>query len=195
MQLTDKKERALSNEDIFDGIKHRDRVVLRSIYDSYFPMIMDLILKNSGNQEDARDIFHDALTVIFEKINKEQLSISSSFKTYFYAICKNLWLMSLRKKKTAQKINDLNPNMEDSIEINEQDLLYHQRYKLYMKHFDKMGEDCKKILKLFLQGESLKNIAVEMGFTDSYAKKRKHTCQKQLILAIEGDGSFNELRS
>jgi hypothetical protein len=72
-------------------------------------------------------------------------------------------------------------------------MLEYQQRQLYKKHFLGLGADCQKILKLFLEGQSLKSIADLMGFTEKYAKKRKYVCQKQLIAAIEQDDLYHEL--
>lgn len=156
-------------------------------------MVTNFIVKNAGTAEEAKDIFHDALTCIFEKTREAPLHIQCSFKTYLYAICKNLWLMVLRKKRTAAKMTVDTESTEDIGKEIAENMLQYQQRQLYKKHFLKLGVDCQKILKLFLEGKSLKSIADLMGFTEKYAKKRKYVCQKQLIEAIEQDDLYKEL--
>ncbi len=193
MQLTDKNKNKFSNEELIQGIKNKKVDVLQFVYKQYFPMVMEYIVKNSGSPDDAKDIFHDALTAIYEKTNRENLTLSSSFSTYLFAIAKNLWLMVLRKQKTDLKYkSQLDPLTVSSEEIDD-DVQNHLRYKLYRKHFSSLGEDCQKVLKWFLDGFSLKEIADKMDFTPAYAKKKKFNCQKQLISMIEKDELFKEL--
>jgi RNA polymerase sigma factor (sigma-70 family) len=182
-----------TSAEILEGIRNRDRAVLTQLYQDYLPMITNFIVKNAGSAEEAKDIFHDALTSIFEKTREAPLNINCSFKTYLYAICKNLWLMVLRKKRTAAKMTVDTESTEDMGKEIAENMLEYQQRQLYKKHFLGLGADCQKILKLFLEGQSLKSIADLMGFTEKYAKKRKYVCQKQLIAAIEQDDLYHEL--
>ncbi len=182
-----------TSEEILEGIRNRDRVVIKQLYQDCFPMITNFIVKNAGTTEEAQDIFHDALTTIFEKTQEAPLNINCSFKTYLYAICKNLWLMVLRKKRTAAKMTVDTESTEDLGSEMAESMLQYQQRQLYKKHFLGLGDDCQKILKLFLEGKSLKSIAEIMGFTEKYAKKRKYVCQKQLIASIEQDDLYQEL--
>lgn len=156
-------------------------------------MVRNFIVKNTGADDDAKDIFHDALTSIFEKSREAPVQIQCSFKTYLYAICKNLWLMVLRKRRTAANMIVDTESTEDMGKEIAEDMLKYQQRHLYKKHFNNLGTDCQQILKMFLEGESLKSIANLMGFTEKYAKKRKYVCQKQLIESIEKDALFQEL--
>ena len=67
-------------------------------------MILDFTRKNSGSEEDARDLFQEGLVVIFEKVSSGDLKLSSAFRTYFYAVCRNKWLMVLRRKRTGPQM-------------------------------------------------------------------------------------------
>jgi DNA-directed RNA polymerase specialized sigma24 family protein len=87
-----------SDEMIVEGLRNKDHEKIRFLYRNYFDSIQRLILKNSGNTEDAEDIFQDALVIVYKKIQDNQLKLSCSFKTYMYAISRNLWLQKLQKK-------------------------------------------------------------------------------------------------
>lgn len=65
-------------------------------------MIRYYISKNNGNEEDAKDIFQDALFIIIEKIHNNDFVLQGTLSTYLFAICKNLWLMALDKQKAAR---------------------------------------------------------------------------------------------
>ncbi len=65
-------------------------------------MVKDLVSKNGGSSEDASDLFQDGMVVVYEKAMDVDFTLSSSLKTYLYAVCKNKWLMQLRKRKTKR---------------------------------------------------------------------------------------------
>ena len=84
------------------GIKERDSVVLDFIYEKYFYQISAFIKKNSGSDEDAQDVYQDAILVIYQKLAKENLIIDSSFNTYLYSVCRLIWLKKLEKRKNEK---------------------------------------------------------------------------------------------
>lgn len=182
-----------STNQLLEGIRQRNRRVLRLIYEDYFPMINKLILNNRGTEEDAQDIFQDALSMMYEKAQQDTLHFNCTFKTYLYAVCRNMWLMVLRKKKTegAMMKDTENDGVLDNSLI--QDMTYARRKQVFKTHLENLGEDCQRVLKMFFAGNSLKYIAGQMGFTEAYAKKRKFVCQQKLIAAIEQDVLFREL--
>ena len=88
-----------SDEAIIEGLRLRSDYIIKYIYQELFPTIKYLVVKNSGNEEDAEDIFQDSLIVIFKKIRDNQLELSSSFRTYLYSVSRNLWLQKLNKRR------------------------------------------------------------------------------------------------
>jgi len=86
-------------EEIIEGIQNRDTNVLDYVYENFFYQIKVFISKNSGSDEDAQDIYQDAILVIYQKIMRENLTLNSSFSTYLYSVCRLLWLKQLEQKK------------------------------------------------------------------------------------------------
>ncbi len=183
-----------TDEAILDGLKKRDSGIIRYVYKEYYPTIKFLITTNSGTETDAEDVFQDALVVLFKKIAREDLILTSSFKTFLYSICRNLWLQRLDRRVFSNEFLE----MEDLSEL--QDNLYleqpeeeHEKYRLFQQHFLKLSEDCQKILQLFLGKTSLKEIAEIMGFkTEKYAKTRKFMCKEKLKNSIINDPNFKK---
>lgn len=183
-----------TDQEIVNGIKVRDRKVLNHLYQHYYPMILDFTRKNSGDDEDAQDLFQEGLVVIFEKVSSGDLKLSSAFRTYLYAVCRNKWLMVLRRKRTGPQMVVDTEQLDQDIPEVQPDLVRKEQFEVYRKHFEQLTPDCKKVLSMFFKGHSLREIAAEMEFTEAYAKKRKFTCQKHLILSIEKDGLYQELK-
>ena len=180
-----------TDTELIEGIRARDPKVLQAIYQHFFPLLRAWISRNQGSEEAARDIFQEAMVVMFEKINQPQFQLSHSFQAYLMGVGKNLWLMQLRKKATTVLDESLaGPDLAASIA---DDLQRRDRYQVYRHHFAKLGDSCQQILQWFFAGESLREIAARLDTTEKYAKKRKFLCQKSLIEAIEADPRFHEL--
>jgi RNA polymerase sigma factor (sigma-70 family) len=183
-----------TDEAIIDGLKGRDSGIIRYIYKEYYPTIKFLITTNSGTETDAEDVFQDALVVLYRKIARENLVLTSSFKTFLYSICRNLWLQRLDRRVFSNEFLE----MEDLGEIQENQFFEqpedeNEKYRLFQQHFLRLSEDCQKILKLFLGKTSLREIADIMGFkTEKYAKTRKFMCKEKLKNSIINDPGFKK---
>jgi len=183
-----------TDEAIIDGLKKRDSLIIRYVYKEYYPTIKFLITTNSGTETDAEDVFQDALVLLYRKIAKENLVLTSSFKTFLYSICRNLWLQRLDRRVFSNEFLD----MEDLSELqeltsSEQADEEHEKYRLFQQHFFRLSDDCQKILKLFMNKISLREIAEIMGFkTEKYAKTRKFMCKEKLKNSIINDPKFKK---
>jgi len=185
-----------SNDELLNGILRNDSVVLQFIYKNFYYRINFFIKKNNGDDDDANDIFQEAIIVIYRKIKDKSLVLECSFDTYLYSICRFLWLKQLEKRRIEkERIYDNQEYREDiydeplnrTVEMNE-------RYRLYQKHFKNLGKDCQKILQMFFDKVPLKQIAQVMGFKgEKYAKKRKYKCKEYLIKSIKQDMEYKKI--
>jgi RNA polymerase sigma factor (sigma-70 family) len=183
-----------TDEAIIGGLKKRDSLIIRYVYKEYYPTIKFLITTNSGTETDAEDVFQDALVVLYRKIARENLVLTSSFKTFLYSICRNLWLQRLDRRVFRNEFLEMEDLGElQEIAYNEQPEDDQEKYRLFQQHFFKLSEDCQKVLKLFMSKTSLKEIAEIMGFkTEKYAKTRKFMCKEKLKNSVINDPNFKK---
>lgn len=179
-----------SDEAIVEGLRLRSDYIINFIYREFFPLIKFLVTENGGSEEDAEDIFQDGIIIIYNKINLNQLILTSSFKTFLYSVCRNLWLQKLNKRKA---IFDRLSDVEEYLEVPE-DVLTEATYtevelhRIIQLHFLSLTEDCQKVLRLFTKNVSIREIAEIMGFkTENYAKTRKYLCKEELKKRIAND--------
>lgn len=187
-----------SNQELLNGILRNDTIILQNIYKTYYSNINFFIRKNSGNEDDANDIFQEAIIIIYRKVKSNNIDLDCTFETYLYSVCRFLWLKQLEKRKIEkEKIKDnhefneeiYDDSLEKIVDLNE-------RYSLYQKHFINLGKDCQKILQLYFDKVPLKNIAQIMGFkSEKYAKKRKYKCKEYLINSVKQDLDYNKVLS
>lgn len=181
-------------EEILNGIKERDTRVLDFVYNNFYQQVKVFIMQNQGSLEDAKDIYQDAMMVIYQKLQLNNLKLTCSFSTYLYSVSRLLWLKQLEKRKLWKQFTEDAENfinLDDSIfsiyEMNE-------RYRLYQSHFKRLSFSCQKVLELFLARIPLKEIARILGFkSEQYAKKRKHQCKEKLVNNIKNDPEYGEL--
>ncbi|MDP4289488.1 MAG: sigma-70 family RNA polymerase sigma factor [Bacteroidota bacterium] len=182
-----------TDEAIVEGLRLRKEKIIKYVYKEYFSMARHLIVNNSGTNQDAEDVFQDALVIVYKRIIDDELSLNSSFKTFFYSICRNIWLQRLGKMKDRsndfvdfESITNLSEPTNDEINSIE-----NKKQKLYQIHFLNLSEDCQKVLQLFLRKISLREISSIMGYkTEKYAKTRKFKCKEELKSRIINDPNY-----
>lgn len=187
-----------SNIDLLNGILRNDTIVLQYIYKNFYSKINFFIKKNSGDDDDANDVFQEAIIIMYRKLKANELVLDCSFETYLYSVCRFLWLKQLEKRKVErEKIKDNHEYNDDIYDDNLEKIAdLNERYRLYQKHFVNLGKDCQKVLQLYFDKVPLKNIAQIMGFkSEKYAKKRKFKCKEYLIKSIKQDLEYSKILS
>ncbi|MFV0591974.1 MAG: RNA polymerase sigma factor [Draconibacterium sp.] len=182
---------------ILKGILRHDNLILQYIYKQYYYKVNYFIKKNQGNEDDASDIFQEAIIVIYRKLKENDLIFEkSSFQGYLFSVCRFLWLKQLEKRRIErERLNDSLPYQEDIYDDNLVELVEkNEKYGLYQKHFKTLSSDCQKLLQLFFEKVPLKEIASIMGYkTEKYAKTRKFKCKELLIKRIKQDTEFKKI--
>lgn len=181
-----------SDEQIIRGIGNNNRSVLNYLYNSQFGRIRRYIMHRGGDQNIIKDIFQEALLIIYTKIRNEDLHLTCSFSTYFFAICKNLWFHELRmRNKMITGMYSSEDLVEDPEPVQE---LLPELKKLVEYHFNTLSEDCKKVLELHFKHKSLADICEIMRYKDvKYAADRKYRCKQYLFNRIINDPKYKKL--
>lgn len=183
----------LEKQKLIDGIRRGDSAIIKRIYEDYHQAIVHMVETNSGTAEDAHDVFQEGLVVFYQKVKDPDFTLSSKFLTYFYAICRNIWSNRLRKK-TGREMT-LEDNVQDQLVDDTLPVMENtEQYYLYRKMFLRLGEDCQKVLRLFLRKIDMATITKQMGYSSvNYTKKRKFKCKEKLVKLIKADRSYHEL--
>ena len=175
------------------AIRQNDTKGLRQIYKDFLPRIANFIRKNGGSNDDAKDVFQEALVVIYKKVHAGNFQLTSGFYTLLYGVCRNIWGNQLQKK--SRKEVTLLDDYKYTIEPGFESLLENQeKSKLFWDAFKKLGKDCQTLLQLFFAKVKMAEIVEKMNLSSvSYAKKRKFQCKEQLIRFVKADARYLEL--
>ncbi len=174
---TDSNEQAL-----LMGLANNERGAIEAIYRNHYSMVKTLVVSNSGTADDARDVFQEALIVLYEKARSGSFELHSQLKTYIYAVCRRLWLKRLQFDRKFSV--DL-ANAEETASIEEDIEKYELRscdFELMEKAMESLGEPCKALLEsYYLQKKKMVEIAREFGYTNAdNAKNQKYKCLMRL---------------
>ena len=67
--------RSGKEDSIVEGLRTGRKKTLNQIYRDYFPVIKDHVIKNSGSEDDAKDVFQDAMMAIFQNVSDEDFEL------------------------------------------------------------------------------------------------------------------------
>jgi len=185
----------MDDKSLIKGLREHDKPTVKYIFHKFFPMIENLVRTNGkGDRQEAEDVFMNALEVMYLKSEEDDFKLSSSFSTLFYEICKRQWLKILAYKKKIVRVTfDVQSELiEDSLATK---LEQAEQYQLYREKFEELSEGCRKVLKMSLEGSTMKDIAKTQGYaSEQYARKRKFKCKEKLIQLIKKDLRYQELK-
>jgi RNA polymerase sigma factor (sigma-70 family) len=167
---------------LLQGLAKNDRKAIESIYRDQYGMVQSMIVSNNGSSEDARDVFQEAMLVLYEKAKDPTFVLNCQIKTYVYSVCRRLWLKRLQK---LQSLVATDANLEEVVPV-EEDLELHEQRNAQFLHMEKalvaLGEPCKGLLEAYyLQNQNMMEIAQSFGYTNAdNAKNQKYKCLMRL---------------
>jgi RNA polymerase sigma factor (sigma-70 family) len=168
------------------ALLQNDVVIVREIYDKYAGKIKHYIMANSGGEDDAADIFQEALIDIYNQATNKQLQLTCPFEPFLLLICKRKWLNVLKKRgrePVTKEADDLSIG-EDVFALAEQMKQNDQRLQVFLQCFEKLGDACKDIIKKCLSGDDQALIAEQLKVSYGYLRKKKSECMAALTKMI-----------
>jgi RNA polymerase sigma factor (sigma-70 family) len=184
----------LPDKKIVEGIASHDSTVLNQVYREILPCVESFVVQNGGNEEQALDVFQDAMMIIYDKICKGTFSLQCKFSTYLYAVCKKVWIQEHKKQiSRLKKLNEIAVVAEKEARYAQEGT--DEMMELFHKHFNLLGKGCQKMLRLYFNGATIEDIREFMGFrTVHQASDKKYRCKKALIESIRNDPKFRKFR-
>jgi RNA polymerase sigma factor (sigma-70 family) len=167
---------------LLEGLAKGDKNAVEAIYRENYVTIQSFIINNNGSVDEARDIFQEAMVVLYEKSKDSTFSLTCLLKTYLYSISRRIWL------KRLQHLNRYSAQVESFEEIIpvEEEIEEHEKrnddFTLMEQAMGKIGEPCKSLLDAYyMQKKSMLDIAANFGYTNAdNAKTQKYKCLVRL---------------
>ena len=172
-----------ANEQILlKGLAENDAKTIEIIYKQNFGMIQSLVANNNGSYDDARDIFQEAIIVLYENVKSEEFVLTCRIGTYLYSICRRLWLRRLQhSNRFVSHVESLQNTVpvEEDIETNEK---RNADFAIMEQSLGSLGQPCKGLLEAYyLQKKDMTEIAASFGYTNAdNAKNQKYKCLMRL---------------
>ncbi len=169
-------------KELLEEIAGNDSRAIERVYQENFGLIQNFILRNNGSYDDARDIFQEAMLVLYEKSRQTNFSLTCQLRTYLYSISRRLWLKRLQQNN---RYGALGENLEDVVPV-EEEIEEKERLDADFGMMDgamkSLGEPCKSLLEAYyFDKKNMVEIAELFGYTNAdNAKNQKYKCLMRL---------------
>ncbi|SEO13280.1 DNA-directed RNA polymerase specialized sigma subunit, sigma24 family [Mucilaginibacter gossypiicola] len=158
----------MAHEIVFDKPATEREKLITELYKSAFPTLAKYVSKMGGSFDDAKDVFHDALVIYYEKTVNGELLVHAGEKAYLLGIAKHLWFKKFRNGSNNLSLDSCDFDLAD--EANEQ-----LSTNKLMHYLETAGKKCMELLSAFYYHKlPMKEVAGLFG----YAGERSATVQK-----------------
>jgi RNA polymerase sigma factor (sigma-70 family) len=173
-----------------------DKELLDELYDHFAGKIKWMVLQNNGSEQDAADIFQEAVVDLYRKA-KKGFVITCPLGNFLYLICRNRWMSELRRRKknivTFRDDEGYSKIGEDSFAQAEQSYVTQKRRELLREKISEMGDSCRKLLELSWSGKRMEEVADLMSMSYAYVRKKKSDCLGKLVQLVKKSPDYKIL--
>jgi DNA-directed RNA polymerase specialized sigma24 family protein len=141
---------------------------LKKTYEEVFPAVASFVAKMGGSPDDAKDIFHDALVIFFEKAGG-----ADNPHAYIVGIAKHLWVRKYQRDKHRV-------DLDETLEIPEEELS--PIVARLTRLIEAAGKSCLDLLQAFYyEKRSAESVANEFRYSSAHsATVQKHKCLQKI---------------
>lgn len=169
-------------DQLIRDIRNKNEAALRRVYAAHYPMILNMVVTNSGTETEAKDVYQEAIIAFYERLQQADFSLTCKIKTYLYAVCRRIWLKRLSEKRKAPVRLDeaeVFPKIDDEMNILDENDAQFEQMK---KSLSALGEPCATIIQdFYVSNLSMEEIRDKFGYTNAdNAKNQKYKCMQRL---------------
>ncbi len=185
-----------TDQKYIEALLTHDQRLTSEIYQRFAPGMKAFLLSRGCSEDDAGDIFQDALIDIYKLAHDKQFVLTCPFEAFLLLVCKRKFYNKTKKTSLYVVTNgeedafthipgDANASAEEH--ANQID-----REQLVMKVLDQMG-NCKEVILKSLLKKPQEEVAEELGMSYAYFRKRKSNCMGELTELVQNNPSFKNL--
>lgn len=161
-----------------------------TLFNRYVYFIKEGMKKYALQEDEAFDAYSDAILHAIDNFRRERFESRSSLKTYVYSIFINKCVDLLRKKATNRNsvhqtspIPDMLMLIADPAKTILQQLIERTDMNALKNKLQELGESCRKLLMLFADGYSDREVSVLMEYKSAdVVKTSRLRCMDKLRL-------------
>ncbi|HNL66317.1 MAG TPA: sigma-70 family RNA polymerase sigma factor [Ferruginibacter sp.] len=180
-----------------EALAKNDSVLIEEIYRRYSAGIRRMVLKNSGSESDAADLFQEVLVELHRKAISQQFVLTCPFEAFLHLVCRNRWINELHKRKgiTVTIDDDRGLDLSGDAATNYELLCKQEnRRTLVQEKLAGLGDGCRDLLSLSWSGKPMQEVARLLNFSYAYVRKKKTECMAKLINLVKNDPGYDALK-
>jgi RNA polymerase sigma factor (sigma-70 family) len=172
-----------SDNEFIEGLRSGDSLVLSALYKKYYNLVLKFVVNNSGSEEAARDIYQEAVIVLYENVRKPGFSLNCQLQTYLYSVVRRLWLKELRRNGKSSLFKETDE--EELADVSAETDAHSEKEKDFERlnvSLAELGEPCATLIgDFYVRRLSMDTIAEKFGYTNAdTAKNQKYKCLQRL---------------
>ena len=156
--------------------------------------VVSFVKKNSGNQEDGIDIFHEGIIALDENIRKNKYQQRGPLRGYLFSTCRFLWLNKLKRNQRMVYTAENSQLDQVSFETPESLSLNGEQKDILGKLLGQLGDKCKQVLELWKLSYSMEEIAAQVGLKNAtIARKQRYNCYQKLLRVVDSQPNLKTI--
>lgn len=182
--------------DIINSIRTgQDQKALNVLYKSLLPKIKKIIGLHTEAEEEAKDLFHDALLIFYKQVLNNKYDENYEVDGYIYSVAKNLWINKLRRNQKIEIIDPQEMPENEIYEATDEKIIDDEKNAVINNLFSMLDEKCSKLLTYTIyQDLSYEDIVIRMGFSSENAARTAHfRCKKYLMDLVKNNPQLSEM--
>lgn len=147
-----------------------------ALYERSFPKVAALVRRSGGSFDDAKDVFQDALIVLYEQQGDRAIENESA---YVAGIARHLWLKKLRERSSLLRLDEVHPDVPEATAP--------QVSASLLRFVERSGKRCLELLKSFYYDRTnMQELAEQFGFSgERSATAQKYKCLEKVRNAVQ----------
>lgn len=165
------------------------------LYRDHFDSLSWYVINNSGNRQDAEDVFQEVLVNFIELVQNNRFRGESTIRTFLFALNRHIWLNELKRRGRALAREERYEKTQDKAMVDVSQLIADREDRARLASLvDQLGEHCRKILLLFYyENLSMKEILEQMHYeNEQVVRNKKYKCLKQLEQLIHENPALQQ---
>ena len=154
------------------------------LYEEVFPVVADIVSKQGGSFQDAKDIFQDALIIFYEKSIEGELNVKLSNEAYIVGIAKHLWIKKFKVKNRLLSFDALEKQITLPGDYFEPGTIKTNRL---LRLLEVAGKKCIELLRsIYYDKLSMNEVSQVHGFSNPHsASVQKYKCIEKIKVMVE----------
>ena len=149
-------------------------------YKDWRDRVIGVIVNKGGTRDEAKEALQEAFMAFERRVRRPDFVLQHRLSTYFVSCVFRHW--AKKKKESRMQLIELeSKHLSDFVDSVEMELAQGDLARLLDDTLALLGDRCRNILRYFMNGFSMKEIAEKMDFAggEQVARNEKRKCQER----------------